>query len=269
MKYEVINLNETYKLQGGTLTAICADMPLDRGSGWKRPAVLIAPGGGYWFCSKRENEPVAFEFLAKGYNVFVLEYLCKPDKVSYPEQFLEIACAVDYIKKNAKRFCINEKEIFAVGFSAGGHLVGCLSTNYKLAEKKYDGKIDAKITAAGLIYPVISDKYFHQYSYDNLGMKDYEIDEVRLDEQVGKNTTPAFIFSTFMDKTVPSLNSIKYAEALAKANIPYELHIYKNGGHGMSVANAEINETVEGISRNKNWINDCAEFFRDFTKEKF
>lgn len=269
MKNEIIELNEIYHLQGGTLTTFCADMPLDRGKGWKRPAVIVAPGGGYYFCSKRENEPVAFEFLAKGYNVFVLDYLCKPDDAQYPEQLLELACAVDFVKNNAKKYCINPKEIFVVGFSAGGHLAGCLSTNYKLAEEKYDGKIDASVTAAGLIYPVISDKYGHVDSYNNLGISEDESQEFRLDENVCKITAPAFIFSTFMDKTVPSKNALKYAEALADAGIPYELHIYKNGGHGMSVANAEINETVEGISRNKAWINDCCEFFRDFVKEKY
>ncbi len=269
MKNDIINLCEIYNLKGGTLTSLCADMPFDRECKWKRPAVIIAPGGGYSFCSKRENEPVAFEFLARGYNVFVLEYLCKPDGASYPEQFLELACAVDFVKKNAKKYAVNPKEIFVVGFSAGGHLAGCLSTNYRLAEEKYDGKIDASITAAGLIYPVISDKYGHVDSYNNLCMDDSVSDEFRLDENVCKFTVPAFIFSTYMDKTVPSMNSLKYAEALASAGIPYELHVYKNGGHGMSVANAEINDTVEGISRNKNWVNDCCEFFRDFVKEKY
>lgn len=269
MNVEKIRLNKFYNVKGGTLTTYIADMPLDSGKGWVRPAVIICPGGGYAFCSKREMEPVAFEFLARGYNAFVLDYLCVDDGVAYPEQLLELAVSVDYVKKNAKDFCINPNEIFAVGFSAGGHLVACLSTDYTIAECKYTGKIDAKINGAGLIYPVISDKYFHIDSFKNLKPSNNQIDETRVDENVCKRTVPAFIFSTFMDKTVPSINAIKYAEALATSNIPYELHIYKNGGHGMSTANAEINKTVEGIARNKSWISDCAEFFRDFVKEPF
>lgn len=269
MKNEIFKLNELYNVTGGTLTSYIADLPLDRGKNWQRPALIVVPGGGYWFCSKREQEPVAFEFLAKGYNVFILDYLCAPDNVSYPEQLLELAASVDFVRKNAKQFSINPKEIFAVGFSAGGHLVASLSTDYTIAQKEYGEKLDSKLTAVGLIYPVISDKYMHLDSHKNLNIRSDKLQQTRMDENVCSKTAPAFIFSTYMDKTVPSTNSLKYAEALAKNNIPYELHIYKNGGHGMSVANAEINEKVDGISRNKAWMNDCAEFFRDFVKEPF
>lgn len=276
MKNEAVRLNKYYNVKGGTLTTYVIDKPFDRGGdNWRRPAVIIAPGGGYHFCSKREQEVVALEFLARGYNAFVLEYLCAPDNVSYPEQLLELAVSVDYIKKNAKEFSINPNEIFAVGFSAGGHLVASLSTDYTIAQKEYSGKIDTKITGAGLIYPVISDLYLHQESHSNLFVNSSEeykaekLPQIRMDELVSKNTVPAFIFSTFEDKTVPSINALKYAEAMAKKGIPYELHVYKNGGHGMSIATAEINETTKGISRNKNWVNDCAEFFRDYVKEEY
>lgn len=266
---KTINLNELYDVKGGKLTSYIADFPFDHNKKWQRPALIVAPGGAYMFCSKREQEPVAFEFLAKGYNVFVLEYLCAPDNVSYPEQLLELASSVDYVRKNAKEFSINPKEIFAVGFSAGGHLVASLSTDYRIAQEEYGKKLDCELTAAGLIYPVISDKYLHTDSHKNLNTNAFKVFQTRMDERVCKKTAPAFIFSTFMDETVPSINSLKYAEALAQNNIPYELHIYKNGGHGMSVANAEINDNVKGISRNKSWVNDCAEFFRDYVSEKF
>lgn len=270
MKNFVVNLKDEYKVKGGRLTAYVADMPFDNvDKCWRRPAVIVVPGGAYRFCSKREQEPVAFEFLAKGYNVFILEYLCIPDNVMYPQQLLELAASVDYIRKNAESFSINPDEIFAVGFSAGGHLTACLSTDYTIAQREYGEKLDCSLTAAGLIYAVISDKYLHNESHRNLGISDDKVSQTRLDEIVCERTCPAFIFSTCMDKTVPSLNSVKYAEALAKNNIEYELHIYKNGDHGMSVANAEINSAVDGISRNKSWVNDCAEFFRDYVIEKF
>lgn len=272
MKHQQINLNEHYNLKGGKLTILCADNPNDdKSSKWTRPAVIIVPGGGYHFCSRREQEVVAFEFLSRGYNTFVLEYLCAPDNVHYPEQLLELACSVDYVRKNAKALCVNPKEIFAVGFSAGGHLVASLSTDYSIAQKEYNQKISPSLTAAGLIYPVISDEYGHTDSHKNLffGTDKEKLSQTRMDKLVCKNTAPAFIFSTFEDKTVPSLNAIKYAEALAKQGIEYELHIYKNGGHGMSIATKEINYTTKGISRNKHWVDDCAEFFRDFVKEEY
>lgn len=272
MRYEVIELNRYYNVQGGKLTVMASDCPLDNDKNkWCRPAVIIVPGGGYHFCSKREQEVVGYEFLSKGYNAFVLEYMISEDNVHYPEQLLELATSVDFIRKNAKQYNINPKEIFAVGFSAGGHLVANLSTDYTIAQKEYSGKIDPRLTGAGLIYPVISDLYGYTGSHDNLfvGTNKEKIAFTRMDTLVCKNTVPTFIFTTSEDKTVPPINSIKYAEALNENNIPYELHIYKNGRHGMSLANREINDNTKGISRNKNWTNDCAEFFRDYVKEEF
>lgn len=272
MTYEVIELNKYYNIKGGRLTVMASDCPLDNDKkGWCRPAVIIVPGGGYHFCSKREQEVVGYEFLARGYSVFVLEYLCSTDNVHYPEQLLELATSVDFIRKNAKEYSINPKEIFAVGFSAGGHLVANLSTDYTIAQKEYCGKINPQLTGAGLIYPVISDQYGYTDTHDNLfkGTNKEKIALTRMDTLVGKNTVPAFIFSTTEDKTVPPMNSLKYATALAEKGITYELHIYKNGGHGMSIATKEINDKTKGISRNKSWVNDCAEFFRDFVKEEY
>lgn len=276
MLHEEIILNKHYNLKGGKLITYAIDPPTDSKSpSWKRPAVIIVPGGAYRFCSKREQEIVALEFLSRGFNAFVLQYLCVSDGVAYPEQLLELAASVDYIKNNAKKYSINPKEIFAVGFSAGGHLVGSLSTDYKIAQSFYKEKLDCQLTGAGLIYPVISDKYGHCESHDNLlnGLEAAKREEAlkltRLDDIVSKNTAPTFIFSTAEDKTVPPINSLRYAEALSKNNIAFEIHIYKNGGHGMSTGSAEINSSVKGISRNTLWLDDCAGFFRDYIKEDF
>lgn len=276
MIIENINLNELYNVRGGTLTTYVTDKPLDsKAPLWKRPAVVIVPGGAYSFCSKREGEIVALEFLSRGFNAFVLNYMCVGDSVAYPEQFLELACSVDYLRQNSKNLFINPKEIFAVGFSAGGHLVGCLSTDFKSAQEQYGQKLDCELTAAGLIYPVISDKYGHTQSHDNIflnakdSVKREKLRLTRLDDNVCRRTVPTYIFSTSQDTTVPPLNSMRYAEALARNNIPYELHIYKNGRHGMSTGSAEINDDTKGIFRNRMWLNDCTGFFMEYIKEEF
>lgn len=276
MLYEEIILSEHYNITGGKLISYAIDPPNDAKSPfWKRPAVIIVPGGAYKFCSKREQEVVALEFLARGFNAFVLQYLCVNDGIAYPEQLLELAASVDYIRKNAKDYSINPREIFDVGFSAGGHLVGSLSTDYKIAQSFYKEKLDCQLTAAGLIYPVISDKYGHCESHDNLtkALSEQKKKEIikftRLDDIVSKNTAPTYIFSTAEDKTVPAVNSLHYAGALSRNNIDYEIHIYKNGAHGMSTGSAEINSDTKGISRNKAWLGDCVGFFRDYIKEDF
>ncbi len=108
MRCVEISLNEEYNLKGGRLVCILGDCPLDgEHPEWKRPAVLAIPGGDYWMCSKREGEPFASYFLSKGFQTFILTYLTAPDSVHYPEQLLEAACAVDYIRKHAEEFHVN------------------------------------------------------------------------------------------------------------------------------------------------------------------
>lgn len=275
MTVEKINLNEHYHIQGGEVTALIGEKPFDwEWDAWKRPALIVVPGGGYGMVSKREAEPVAFRFLAKGFQVFILNYLCAPT-ARYPEQLLELACTVDYIRKNCEQFKVNPKEIFAVGFSAGGHLVGNLSTDYTQAVEAYGEELDCKLTAGGLSYPVISAKHGHVWSFDNLtGEKSEEekqaiLAKTYLDEVVSERTSPAFIWATTADQVVPVMNSISYAGALAKQGINFEMHIYPEGIHGLSTCDAEINPCGAHLAKNEHWIDACASFFRLYIEETF
>ena len=276
MEIKKYALKEQYNLQGGELTAYIGEMPVDwQAAAWQRPAVIVVGGGGYAMVSKREVEPVVFQFLAKGFHVFSLCYETAP-AVRYPEELLELACAVDFIRKNAEAFTVNPDEIFAVGFSAGGHLCGNLSTDYTQAVEGYGAPLDCKLTGAGLCYPVISDVYGHVGSFVNLTepfseeKKQATYNKIRLDEIVCERTSPAFIWSTTNDQIVPVRNAIRYADALAQKDVPFELHIYPQGEHGMSTCDKEINpEKGEYISLAAHWIGACAAFFRRFTQEKF
>jgi acetyl esterase/lipase len=275
MQIEKICLDEQYRIQGGEVTALLSERPFDwEWDAWKRPALIVVPGGGYGMVSKREADPVAFRFLAKGFQVFILNYLCAPT-AHYPEQLLELACTVDYIRKNCEKYKVNPKEIFAVGFSAGGHLVGNLSTDYRQAIEAYGEELDCKLTAGGLCYPVISAKHGHVWSFDNLTCnmdeeaKQTVLNKTYLDEVVNEHTSPAFLWATAEDQVVPVMNSISYASALAKQEINFELHIYPQGVHGLSTCDAEINPYGAHLSKNEHWIDDCISFFRLYIEEKF
>ncbi len=277
MKVTCIDLANAYDfLEGGKLDCYCADYPSDGdGNEWKRPAVIVVPGGAYWFVSKREGEPVALAFLAKGFQTFVLNYLCVYDKVRYPEQLLELSAAVDYVKKHADELHVNADEVFVVGFSAGGHLTGNLAVDYAASSQKAGAVLDCKPTAVGLCYPVISDKLGHMASHNFLleGYTDEAkaelLPSVRLDEMVTEQTPPAFLWTTTTDATVPSINALSYAMALAKVGISYELHVFPEGPHGMSTGSLEINEPCAALPYVSRWVGDCATFFRRFTKEQY
>ena len=84
--YEV-DLAKEYNVQGGTLKCILADEPHDQHDpNWNRPAVVVVPGGGYGMCSQREAEPIAFHFLPRGYNVFVIRYSVEIGRASCRER---------------------------------------------------------------------------------------------------------------------------------------------------------------------------------------
>lgn len=276
MKSYSVELKENYPfLMGGTLSCLLMSQPWDVVQAWKRPALIVVPGGGYSYASKREGEPVAAEFFARGFQTFILNYVSAPEGGHYPEQLLEVAAAVDYVKKHAAEMNVNADEVFVIGFSAGGHITGNLAIEYASVSQKVGCEIDCKPTAVGLCYPVISQKHGHQGSYNNLleGYTDEAKAELlktlNLDEAVSENTPPAFLWATAEDACVPADNALRYAAALDKHGISYELHIYPKGSHGLSTCTLEINGQSDALARARAWVDDCANFFRMFVAEPF
>ncbi len=271
----IIDLSETYPaLKGGTLTPSILPYPFDgEGIPFKRPALIVVPGGAYAMTSKREGLPIANQFLARGFQTFVLNYVCSPDAV-YPEQLKELACAVDYVKKHADEYWVNPDEIFVIGFSAGGHLVGDLAMEEKTIAEDYDLDIDCKVKAIALLYPVISHVFGHCASHTNLlnGLenKDDLLQKLSLHEHVHEGQAPAFIAASIEDEIVPVENSLQYAAALKARKIPFELHLFPFGWHGFSTASNEINPGQNNalLGENmKNWPKMCANFFKGFCVE--
>ncbi len=263
-------------MQGGTLKCRLVEGIWDKErEDWRRPALIVVPGGGYRFTNQDEAEPVSTAFTAKGFQTFIVDYLCCEQNVRYPEQLLELSAAVDYVRKHAKELCVNPDEIFVIGFSAGGHLTGNLAVAHQNVEKLAGVALDCKPTAVGLCYAVTSCRYGHEGSHRNLltGYSEVEkeklVNEVNLDELVSANTPPAFLWTTAEDVDVPCENSLRYALALAKRNIPYELHVYPRGPHGLSTANKEFRSPRSDLSRIARWVDDCSAFFHLYTEEAY
>lgn len=209
-----------------------------------RPLVLICPGGAYAYTSPREGEAFAMQFLAMGYHAAVLKYSCAP--AVFPTSLTELASAMILIRQHAQEWHVDPDKIIVLGCSAGGHLAASLATLWDedfLAEALKLKKADHKLLKPdGLIlcYPVItSGEFAHRGSFENLlGEREKELGgELSLETRVSEKVPPVFIWHTYTDGSVPVENSLLFVNALRKAGVSTEFHMYPCGGHGLGLAN--------------------------------
>lgn len=212
-----------------------------------RPAMLVCPGGAYRFMSEREGEPVAIKFMSIGYSCFVLEYtLC----AAYPVPLIEACMAMAFIRENADKYNVDVGHVGAIGFSAGGNLVAMLANIWNAREAK-----EALGDRVELCRP---DAVVLSYAVSTLGIKTHGdtrnvitggdeklADRISPEKLVGKNSAPAFIWHTAADDCVPVENSFEYAFACKRAGVPFALHIFERGWHGLSLCSEETSDMTE------------------------
>lgn len=248
MRYEKINLKDYFPLPYDvTLTCYCPDNFLELDLNRKRKSILVCPGGGYGFVSDREAEPIALQFLGEDYNAFVLTYSIN-EKAFYPTPILEAFAAIAYMRKYADKYNVDVNKILIMGFSAGGHLAASASAFWHKEEYAKMLNVtneDIKINGSILCYPVIScNEYGHLGTVQNISHQEPELVKLlSIEDQVSKYFPKSFIWHTAKDRAVDIHNSLMLCSALSKNDIDYELHIFKNGQHGLSLAN-EITKPV-------------------------
>lgn len=277
MIYERVFLKEVFKCikTDATLTSYVRSNSLAIEPDRKRPCVLICPGGGYYRTVDREAEPIALAFVAKGYNAFVLDYSTREEsKEVYPAQLLEISAAMAYIRRNSGYYNVLKDSVMVCGFSAGGHLAACLGTmwNEEFISETL-GLSDKENRPDGMIlcYPVItSGEYANKGSFkfllDDENPPEEILEKLSLEKRVGKHTPPTFIWHTLTDDMVPVENSFLFAQAMKNAGVPFELHIYPDGVHGLGLGNRETRD-AEAFRENphvESWIGLCSAWIERF-----
>ena len=224
------------------------------------PAVVICPGGGYSFVSDREAEPVAAPFFAAGYNAFILRYSTGEDAGGL-RPLCQLAALVEELRSKPETYCTQPDQIAVCGFSAGAHLAASLGVLCKEPAflQAYGSEANVRPDAMVLCYPVIvADEDAHEGSIRNVSGAEPDMDAYRwfgLDQHVDSSTPPAFLWHTASDRSVPVENRLKMAAALSKSKVPFELHIFPEGAHGMSVCTQEVNTPS---AYNARWVQWCA-----------
>jgi acetyl esterase/lipase len=208
-------------------------------------AVVVLPGGSYFgLAANLEGRQVADWFTARGFRAFILQYRLSSHGYLLPVPLLDARRAVQTVRARAADYHIDPDRIAIIGFSAGGHLASLASTQF--IEGRPDAedpieRVSSRPNFTVLGYPwigAISSDTSH-LSYCKLFKVMDRCEELRAkyspDLFVTKNTPPTFWFHTFNDETVPVEQGLRYYEALVKAGVPAEGHIFANGPHGVGL----------------------------------
>lgn len=205
-----------------------------------RPAVIVCPGSGFRKLCEREAEPVALRFLAAGMQTFVLRHSVAPCK--FPCAMLQLASAVSLVREHAAEWNIDPHRVFVCGFSAGGHVCALLGTRWNDPCIRNILGIDAlNVRPDGMIlgYPVITFGEFGHPGSIKILLGENPSEEARkalsVENFVTDKTPPAFLWHTLEDAGVPVENSLLFARALRSCGVPFELHVYEKGIHGMAL----------------------------------
>lgn len=210
-------------------------------------AIVVLPGGGYGMTSNREAENIGEWLNTLGVGAAILRYRHGPD-FRHPAPLQDALHAV-----RQTRAIDGIDQVGILGFSAGGHLAGCACLL---------GQGEERPDAGVLCYPVVSllPEYAHGGSRGNLlgpDATDEEAAKLSLERLDASNAPPMFLFHTAQDKPVPPQNSLLLAKNFADAGVPFELHIYERGGHGLSLVYEE--GTPDEVA---SWTGHAREFLK-------
>ncbi|MGB6199681.1 MAG: alpha/beta hydrolase [Candidatus Acidiferrales bacterium] len=230
-----------------------------------KTGVIICPGGGHQHLSlQKEGSDVAAWLNARGVAGFVLHYRLGP-RYHYPAPFEDVTRAMRYVRANAAALGIDPKHIGVMGFSAGGSLASIISTHYDAGSPDSTDpieKLSSRPDFSILCYAVISmhEEITHASSRLNLLGPNPDLKLVNLlssEDHVTADTPPAFLYHTASDQTVPVINSVLYFEALKKAGVPGELHIFESGPHGTG-----LGQNIPGLPALAEWPTLLANWMR-------
>lgn len=205
-------------------------------------AMVICPGGGYGGLAKHEGEDYALWLRDQGVSCFVLKYRLGSGGYRHPVPLQDVSRAIRLVRAKAAGWKLDPKRIGVMGSSAGGHLASTVLTHFDSGKADSEDAIEKQSSRPDLgilCYPVITmGGKTHGGSKKNLLGENPSPELIKLlsnELQVTKETPPCFIFHTVEDAGVPVENALLFGSALREKNVPFDLHVYEKGPHGMGL----------------------------------
>jgi acetyl esterase/lipase len=243
-----------------TLTPYFA--PMNKATG---ASIVICPGGGYAALAPHEGSHYALWLNELGITGFVLKYRLGSSGYRHPAMMLDVQRAIRYVRANAVKWGLDPNRIGVMGSSAGGHLASTALTHFDPGDGAAAdpiNRVSSRPDLGILCYPVITmGPDTHAGSRRNLLGDNPDpslVEFLSNEKQVKKDTPPTFIFHTFEDSAVRVENSLEFAAALRRHGVPFSLHIYPKGAHGMGLGSAQWDPDSRHI-----WTQECAQWLKE------
>ncbi len=210
-------------------------------------AVVICPGGGYWIeAMDHEGHDMAKWLQSKGIAGIVLKYRLPYGHHEIPSG--DARRTIRIVRMNAKNWGIDPSKVGIAGSSAGGHLASTVGTRFDTGNPQSNDPVERMSCRPDfmlLLYPVISfnEAVGHMGSRKNLigEGNDWNLAKQYSNElNVTKDTPPTFLVLADDDKTVIPQNSVDFYLALKQNNVPAEMHIFQEGGHGFGMTKKNL-----------------------------
>ena len=233
--------------------------------GRTRGCVVVCAGGGYQGRAWHEDKAYAQYLQSRGINAVTVDYRVAP--YTYPTELLDVQRAIRTVRYHAEEWNVLPDKIAVCGSSAGGHLAVMSAEHFDYGKDDGDeiDKMSCRPDAAVLCYAVATlGKYTDRETAENITGGDRSL-RVRLtgEKNVPDDCPPMFIWHTIGDGAVSVENAILMTRALDKKKIPFEAHLFPEGGHGMGLARESAPHTAQWSGLLIKWLE-----FNGFKGEK-
>jgi acetyl esterase/lipase len=226
-------------------------------------AVVICPGGGYGMLAAHEGRDYALWLNQNGIAGFVLKYRLGSGGYRHPVMLEDAARAVRMVRARSDEWRVHPAKVGIMGSSAGGHLASTLLTHFDSGKPDAPDLVERESSRPDLgilCYAVITmGEHTHEGSKQNLLGKETSAELVQLlsnELQVTPQTPPCFVWHTYEDTAVKVENALDFAAALRRAKVPFDLHIYQQGRHGIGLNDAPPFKNPHP------WTQDCLFWLR-------